>query len=115
MVEFLFQAFCSAEEGVKRGRPTSFGSDLLSVTRRMRDPKVGSVMIDPAGPIANGSSGYGSTLRSVRAQYAGGPHLLSCAGPIVAGLCAAHAASTVNHPRKTFTARFIAARFSTGY
>src|SRR4029077_4445769 len=112
MVEFLFHEFCSAEEGVLRDRPVSIGSDLLSVTRRMRDPKLGSRMMDPDGPVAGGVSGYGSIRRSVRAQYSWGPHILpGCeSGLAVAAVCARQIVAklkvrTANHLKKNFIAR----------
>src|ERR1700739_4734125 len=110
MVVSLFHGFCSAELGVNSDRPALLGSELGSVTRRMRDPNVGSLIIDPAGPIGGGVSGYGSTRRSVRAQYCCGPHELLGAGSGGALLAAcAHASApklnTVLHTSRCFMAK----------
>jgi hypothetical protein len=51
-----------------------------SVTRKMREPKVGSVMTEFAGPKA-GAGGIGRTLLSVMALYVDGA---SCASEMTA-------------------------------
>src|SRR5579864_8951672 len=90
MVEFVFQAFCSAEAAVNRGRPARTGSEFSSVTRRIRDPNVGSRTMEPAGPRAGGLSGYALISRSVGAQYSGGPQAADGRASIFtpAGVCA---------------------------
>lgn len=87
----MFQAFCSADAGVDRGRPARTGSELASVTRRIREPNVGSRTMEPAAPRAGGLSGYALTSRSVGAQYSGGPHAPDGRASFFpsAGVCAA--------------------------
>jgi hypothetical protein len=50
----VFQEFCSADAGVKNGFPERWESVDESVARTMREPKIGSVMMELAGPIAGG-------------------------------------------------------------
>jgi hypothetical protein len=76
-VEFAFQARRKPESIEMKDCPDFvFGS----VTRKMREPKVGSVMTEFAGPRA-GAGGFGRTFVSVMALYVDGA---TCASEMTA-------------------------------
>jgi len=76
-VEFAFQARRKPESIEMKDCPDFvFGS----VTRKMREPKVGSVMTEFAGPKA-GAGGIGRTFVSVMAVYVDGA---TCASEMTA-------------------------------
>lgn len=82
----------------------------------MRDPKLGSVITDPAGPIAGGVSLYGSIRRSVRAEYSVGPEgeTWLASGRGSGCVCAAHV-KTPRHNAKSECRRCLITRMINRY
>src|SRR6185369_10367260 len=67
----MSQAICGPADGVLNDTPCEPGRVFASVTRRIFEPNVGSVMIEPAGPML-GSAGFGRAIRSDGDVYAVG-------------------------------------------